>query len=138
MEYLRRSDAAKLASEKTLIGFGAGVFGARTQSLLDGLIEFFVDNEEKKWNRPWEGEVPVHSPEVLKEYNPDSIVVVICSEQYKIIEKQLREILPKATMLLTPLLQDYEVFERLLNCSQNLLVSFGRNLGRFLNLFKNN
>lgn len=133
MEYLRRSDAAKLASNKTLVGFGAGVFGARTQNLLGGLIEFFVDNEEKKWYQPWEGEVPVCSPNELEKYDPDTLVVVICTEQYKIIEKQLHAIIPEVTILLTPLLQDYEVFERLLNCSQKLLVSaYGEAGGLYL------
>lgn len=123
MDFLRRSDASKIAKDKTLVGFGAGVFGARTQHLLDGLIEFFVDNEKIKWNRKWEGQVPVVSPDNLINYKSSSIVIIICSEQYKLIHQQIKKILPGVEVYITPLLKDYEVFERLLNCSSKILVS---------------
>ncbi len=123
MDYLRRSEAAKLATQKTIVGFGAGGLGVQTQQLLDGVIAFFVDNEPIKWETKLEDGVPVRAPSVLKNIDPNSFAVIVCSEHYEEINKQLNTINEKIQTFITPLLRDHEVFNRLLDCSKKLLVS---------------
>ncbi len=133
MEFLRRTDAAQLAKKYKLIGFGAGSLGAQTQHFLDGKISYFLDNEKEKWGKRWEGVVPVEPPSVLDEEDLLSAIIIVCSEQYKIVGEQLQFLYPNIKLMRTPLLKEYEIFDILLNCSQMLLVSaYGANGGIYL------
>ncbi len=132
VDFLRRSNVYMLANKKKLIGFGAGNIGVQTQYLLDGFINYFVDNEPHKWNTECCG-VPVHSPSSLKEIDPENYIIIICAEHYKEIINQVHEINKKFEVYVTPVLKDHTIFDNLLKCSDSLLISaYGVNGGLYI------
>lgn len=133
MKYLNRSMAAELADTHTIVGFGAGELGAKTAATLDGRISYFVDNTKAKQGQPWEVDLPVKAPSVLGEGAPQKTIVVICAEQFDAITEQIQSNWPGVDIYVSPLLKDFEVFDKLLHSSQRLLVSaYGVNGGIYL------
>lgn len=122
MEYLRRTQAMALSKNFKIIGFGTGIIGHKTAKYLNGVISYFVDNKAVKWGNDWEGKVALVSPDELRKEKSQSIVL-ICSEQHEQIAEQVRSIRPDLTIMLSPLLEDYEVFSTLKKCSRNIIVS---------------
>lgn len=132
MDILSRTEVFELSKTKKLIGFGAGILGSKTQRYLDGKLAYFLDNEEKKWGSLWEG-IPVRDFSALDEEDHSSVAIIICSEHFEMIAQQLRSIYPDMEMYRTPLLKEFAIFDRLLNCSRKLLVSsYGATGGLYL------
>ncbi len=122
MDFLERSQAAQLVKTHTLIGFGAGIIGEETQNFLDGKLTYFIDNERLKQEKTFAG-VPVRGPETIKGLDPETTAILVCSEQYHRIGDQIQSLNPAVKVYRSPLLKEYATFDRLLNCSQRLLVS---------------
>lgn len=134
VKYLRRSDVSKIVKNKKLIGFGAGVIGKKTVGFLgEGMISYFIDNNAEKAGMQFVEGVNVYSLDRLANEDIASVCVVICTEQYAQISKQLIELYPDINMLRSPVLIEFQVFDTLLNCSERLLVSsYGANGGLYL------
>lgn len=123
MDFLSRSQASELVQKYKLIGFGAGILGARTVKFLDGKISYFIDNLKDKHGKSWEGEVPIRPVEALEDEDIEKVIIVLCSEQYNNMAKQLYDLYPSIKIYKGPLLKDYETFDRLMNSCEKLLVS---------------
>lgn len=133
MEYLERTQAAALARTHKLVGFGAGVIGAKTAKFLDGRLSYFVDNVAEKWGQDWDGGLPVRPPETLRHEDPSATIVVICTEQDDIVAEQVRALDPHLRVMRSPLLKDLGAFNKLLRCSQRLLATaYGAGGGVYL------
>lgn len=121
MQSLTRTQLTELASKADFVGFGAGEFGEKTLGLLPGRFSYFVDNHYENFTNPWLG-IEVAPPcKLAKE--PHTTVVIICSEHYVAIERQIKAINSNLHCFLSPLLKDYELQRGIIECSQALLVS---------------
>lgn len=135
MEFISRTDVNRLARDKTIIGFGAGVIGKKSLKFLDGNIDFFIDNNSHKVGQKLDGSVSIRSVDYLSSEDLDNSVIILCSEKYEEMREQLQEKFEfHEQTFLSPLLKDYEVFQKLQNnASKSLLVSaYGTNGGLYL------
>ena len=119
---LNRTDLRDMVSNNRVIGFGAGEIGELTLRLLNCKLQYFVDNDSVRHSTDWHEEISVHPPERLRA-EPAGTIVLVCSDGYEKIGQQVHQINPALRCYLTPLLKNTHYFERLLNCSRNILVS---------------
>lgn len=140
IEYLKRSKVSEIKNKGyKIIGFGAGVLGLKTIRFLDNPFDYFIDNSQDKiingWREYTNEEVNVeikHFNEVEKEEHKN-LVVILCSEHYEEMAKQILSVYPQIKIYYTPLLKDFNVFSKLLQCSENILVSaYGGSGGVYL------
>ena len=73
---------------KKIIVFGAGSCGERIWRQLPVPIQYFVDNNKTKWGGTLQG-IPVLSPECLHEEDKNGVIVIVGSQYYSEIVKQL-------------------------------------------------
>lgn len=68
---------------KDLILFGTGAFTRQFLSMFAGdvSVKMLLDNNREKHGKEMDG-IPIVSPEVLKDLNPDSYKLIICIKQY--------------------------------------------------------
>lgn len=128
--FLNRTRIAELRSKGyKIVGFGAGVLGLKTIRYLDNPFEFFIDNSLEKVRSGWKEytsskiDVPIiHISDFILQEG-DLVAVVICSEHYEVMAKQIDTLYPGMAIFYTPVLKDFETFSRLHNCSEKILIS---------------
>jgi len=130
IKFLNRSKVAELRqSGRKIVGFGAGILGLKTINFLDNPFDYFIDNSYDKVNSGWKEytqevvNVPIKHFEAFKEANVNKLAVIICSEHFEHMSKQLLSLNPNILIFYTPLLKNFQVYNRLLNCSNNILIS---------------
>lgn len=84
------------AHNKKVFLFGAGEFGQNVWNEMKKYettwnVVGFLDNDNNKWNN-FINELQIYSPNILKEYDLDQVVVLICSMQTANIAKQLNDL----------------------------------------------
>lgn len=76
---------------KDLILFGTGAFTRRFLSMFarDVSVKMLLDNNREKQGKEMNG-IPIVSPEILKELDPDSYKLIICIRQYMGVLQQIK------------------------------------------------
>lgn len=76
---------------KDLILFGTGAFTRQFLSMFAGdvSVKMLLDNNQEKQGKEMNG-IPIVSPKVLKELDPDSYKLIICIRQYVGVLQQIR------------------------------------------------
>lgn len=85
-------DKTKDGNNKKLVLFGSGNFTKRFLDEFAGCYDIFsiIDNNQSKWGTMMDN-VPVNSPDVLRDIDSDELHLIICIKKYYGVVKQLKE-----------------------------------------------